>query len=344
MSGATRRIPFNLFGVAFGLAGLAGVWLLMAHEHHAPIAVANVLLGLSAVAWVLVLGAYIRYALADRGALRRDLLDPIGAPFASLILITPLLLGAQGLYPHAATAGRVVVDVFIALLVIFGGWITGQWIYGPLEIDQIHPGYFLPTAAGGFIAGAVAGAVGQQRLGYVVFGFGIISWLFLAAIVLTRLMTRPLPPIPLMPTLAIEVAPAAVASLGWFSLHGERIDIVLELLAGYGLLMVFAQFRLLPAYLRLPFMPGTWAFTFSWAGVATTAIHWLNDLHPTGFRAYEYVLLVAITALVAAIATRTLIALSRRQLLPPNPAPAAPHVEDPQAEALDGRAGAHRLG
>jgi tellurite resistance protein len=146
-----------------------------------------------------------------------------------------------------------------------------------------------------------------------------------------------------MPTLAIEVAPAAVASLGWFALHGEQIDIVLELLGGYGLLMVLAQLRLLPAYLRLPSMPGTWAFTFSWAGVATTAIHWLNDLHPTRYRAYEYVLLVAITALVGAIALRTLIAVGRRQLLPASSSPAVRAVPDPQG-SLVGRAGAHRLG
>jgi tellurite resistance protein len=94
MSSATRRVPFNLFGIAFGLAGLAGVWLLMAHEHHAPIAVANVLLGLSTLAWLIVLAAYVRYGLTDRAAFRRDLLDPVGSPFASLILITPMLLGA----------------------------------------------------------------------------------------------------------------------------------------------------------------------------------------------------------------------------------------------------------
>jgi tellurite resistance protein len=30
--------------------------------------------------------------------------------------------------------------------------------------------------------------------------------------------------------------------------------------------MVLAQARLLPSYARLPFMPSTWAFTFTWAG------------------------------------------------------------------------------
>jgi hypothetical protein len=48
--------------------------------------------------------------------------------------------------------------------------------------------------------------------------------------------------------------------------------------------MVIAQLRLLPTYLRLPFMPSTWAFTFSWAAVAAAAIIWLQSLQPAGYR------------------------------------------------------------
>ena len=330
MSSTARRIPLNLFGIPFGLAGLAGTWLVMAHERRVPIAVANVLLSLSALVWVIVLAAYTRYALTDRGAFKRDLLDPIGSPFASLIVITPMLLGAEGLYPHAATAGRAVVYVFIALTVVLGGWFTGQWIYGPLEVDKIHPGYFLPTVAGGFIASAAAATVGQQRLGFVMFGLGGICWLVLGSIMLARLMLRPLPPTPLLPTIAIEVAPAAVASIAWLALHGDHLDVVTELLGGYSLLMVLAQLRLLPAYLRLPFMPSTWAFTFSFAAVATTGIHWLNDLRPAGCRAFEYALLTLITAFIGGIGMRTLIAVSRRQLLPVSPP--TPATPPPSAE------------
>jgi tellurite resistance protein len=121
--------------------------------------------------------------------------------------------------------------------------------------------------------------------------------------------------------MAILVAPPAVASLAWFAINGPRIDMVAALLAGYGALMVIAQLRLLPAYLRLPFMPSTWAFTFSWGAVAATAISWLQSTQPAGYRAWQYVLIVAITALIGGIAIRTVIAISRRQLLPRPPAP-----------------------
>jgi tellurite resistance protein len=237
-----------------------------------------------------------------------------------------MLLAAEGLYPHAPAAGRVLFDVFLVLTVLLGGWFTGQWIYRPVSLDTFHPGYFLPTVAGGLIASAGAADVGQRRLAEVMLGLGVICWLVLGSIILARLLFRPLPPDPLLPTLAIEVAPAAVASLAYFALDGGRVDTVAAFLGGYGLLMALAQVRLLPAYARLPFMPSTWAFTFSWAAVATTVTYWLNDIRPGGYRVGEYLVLAAVSALIGGIAIRTLLAAGRRQLMP-RPAPARGDTE-----------------
>jgi tellurite resistance protein len=312
------RVPLNFFGMPFGLAGLAVTWLTMAQDGRVPQAVGDILLAAAAAAWLLVLAGYLLYVLSVGSALVRDLLDPVAAPFASLALITPMLLAVDGLYPHAPGVGRVLLDVFLVLTVLLGAWFTGQWIYGPVQLDAFHPGYFLPTVAGGLIASAGAADVGQRRLGEVMLGLGMICWLILGSIMLARLLFRPLPPEPLLPTLAIEIAPAAVASLAYFALDGGRVDAVAAFLGGYGLLMVLAQVRLLPAYARLPFMPSTWAFTFSWAAVATTVTYWLNDIRPGGYRVYEYLVLAAISALIGAITIRTLLAVGRRQLIPMN--------------------------
>jgi tellurite resistance protein len=310
------KIPLNFFGMPFGLAGLGEAWTTSARYHHAPPIVGEIILLLSATVWLVVLGAYLRHLVRDRTVIGKDLLDPIAAPFASLALITPMLLASVGLYPHAETSARVVTDVFLSLTVLLGGWFTGQWIYGPIDLDKFHPGYFLPTVAGGLIASASAAAVGQYRLAEVMFGLGLICWIVLGSIILGRLLFRPMLPPTLLPTLAIEVAPAAVASLAWFEIHGDEIDMVTAALAGYGLLMVIAQLRLLPMYRRLPFMPSTWAFTFSWAAVATTADVWLQSTHPSGYRIEQYLVLAIITVLIAGISARTLRALSLGQLLP----------------------------
>ncbi|BCB81583.1 hypothetical protein Pflav_079930 [Phytohabitans flavus] len=97
--------------------------------------------------------------------------------------------------------------MFLVLTLVFGGWITGQWMYGRIDIDQIHPGYFLPTVAGGLIASAAASAVGQHTLANIMLGLGLICWFLLGSLILNRLFTRPPLPAALVPTLAIEVAP-----------------------------------------------------------------------------------------------------------------------------------------
>ena len=80
--------------------------------------------------------------------------------------------------------------------------------------------------------------------------------------------------------------------------------------------MVAAQLPLLPRYLRLPFSLGTWAFTFSWAAVASTTLFWIAAGRLPGDRAYSYLTLAAISILVSAVAARTILALVRGQLLP----------------------------
>jgi tellurite resistance protein len=332
---AATRVPPNFFGFAFGLAGLSETWAIAAHDGRAPRIVGTVLAAASGVVWLVVIVGYLRYLLVDHAALRHDLLDPIAAPFLSLAVIAPILWAVVGIAPYHLSAAKAIADVFIVLVALLGGWFTGQWICGPLDFDKLHPGYFLPTVAGGLVASDAAALLGQHTLAETMFGLGIVCWLIMGSMILGRLLFRPQLPTPLLPTLTIEVAPAAVASLAWFDAHGDRVDVVAAFLAGYGLLMVVAQLRLLPMYTKLPFMPSTWAFTFSWAAVASASLHWLNDKRPDGYQAEEYVVALAISVLVAAIAARTLLALARRQLLPS--APANPSVVAPQIVAPSSR-------
>jgi tellurite resistance protein len=324
MYSASRSIPLNFFGIPFGLLGLADCWLVAATFHLASVTIGRALVGFAVVIWVVVVLSHLRGMRARRVTLGDELADPIAGPFASLAVLTPMLAAADALYPLSHTAGSVVVDVLIVATVVLAGWFTGQWIYRPLEFTKVHPGYFLPSVAGGFVASASAGLIGQLGLAQMLFGVGLVSWIVLGSIVLGRLVVGPALPVALTPTIAIEVAPAAVATFAAFVIDGHRVDTAVRLLAGYGLLMVIAQVRLLPAYLRLSFMPSFWAFTFSWAAVTFAGLSWLGVTRPTGWRAESYVALALISAFIGAIAARTALALQRGKLLPaPSPSTAS---------------------
>jgi tellurite resistance protein len=321
------RIPPNLFAIPFGLTGLGVVWATMSKYDRAPRLVADVLFAVAALLWLIMLVGYLRYVVAHRDTVRADLTDTVTSPFTSVVVIVPMLLAAQGVFPIAPTTGRVLTNVFLALTVVLGSWLTSQWMYGPLDLDRFHPGYLLPTVAGGMLGSAAASGVGEHQIAIAAFGIGLVCWLSLGSIVVARLMFRPSLPVPLMPTLAIEIAPAATASIAWFALNGDKVDVVAAVIGGYGLFMVLAQARFVPKFAKLPFMPSTWSFTFTWAAAAATVLHWLNDNRPAATGVYEYLMATAITVLIGGIAVRTVIALVRGQLLPKQAPPITPAPE-----------------
>jgi tellurite resistance protein len=289
---------------------------------------ANSLFVVSAVVWLTVLVTFI----ANRGRLLlADAEDPVFAPFVSLAFITPVLLGGA-LTPYWSLGGKVVAFTAIALTVLFGVWLIGTWILTEMTLAQWHPGYFLPTVAGGLVSSAVSADLGAHQLAIALFGFGTISWLVLGSILLVRLFTEPMVPPPLIPTLAIEVAPPIVASNAWFAINGGHIDAVALLLVGYAILMTLLQVRLIALFRSAPFGPGFWAFSFSYAAVFADAIQWLTLEHAHGAKPWTYVLLAVVTTAFAALITRTGKGLAQKTFLPRPPA-AAPSPTKPRRQA-----------
>jgi tellurite resistance protein len=314
-----KRLTPNLFGISFGVAGVAEAWASASALFAAPGAVANTVWILAAAVWTMTVAAYIRYAgILQR--LRADLLDPIFAPFLAVAAIVPMLLGAA-LAAHARTAGVTVFVIALIATIGFGGWLVGQWIVSDLTLLQWHPGYFLPTVAGGYLAATTSAELGYDSLAKLMFGYGTVSWLVLGSILLQRLFTQPRLPIPLLPTMAIEVAPPVVAGAAWFEINGGRIDTVALALAGYALLMALVQLRLIPLYRSVPFGPSWWAFSFSYAAVFVDAIHWLSAEHSEHGRVWAYVLTAIVSAAIFMLAVRTILALKRGTFLPAAPAP-----------------------
>ncbi len=147
-------------------------------------------------------------------------------------------------------------------------------------------------------------------------GYGLLCWLVLGSIILVRLFTQPVLPPPLLPAMAIEVAPPIVAGNAWFAINGGRLDLGAEILAGCGVLMVLVQIGLVGAYRRAPFGPGYWAFAFSYAAAFTYGVHRLAVAHVHGQKALTYLLLGIVTLAMAALAARTAVGLRRGTFLP----------------------------
>jgi tellurite resistance protein len=306
------RVPPNLFAIALGIAGLAQAWHAAVPVLGIPQAVPDALDVLAAALWLVLVGAYLAQG---PWIVLADLRDPVLSPFVPASALTAMILAAA-LAADAFVAGRVLVVVFLAVTIALGGWLTGQWMTGGIEPDSVHPGYFLPTAAGGLIGANAAAQVHLHALAEASFGIGVICWVLLGSTILNRLFTRPALPSALVPTMAIELGIPAVAGLAYFALAGRTVSLVACALGGYAVLMALVQVRLIPVYCRLSFRPGFWSFAFAYAAAAADALVWLAIKKPPAATGYAIVVIALLTAFVSWIAFRTVLLAVRGQLFP----------------------------
>lgn len=311
-----RRLVANLFGIPFGLAGLAQCWTVSAELAHTPSWPGDALWIATGAVWLVTLIAFVTNLSRTR-RWREQLADATFAPFMALPFVVAMLLG-QALAAHARHLGEGIFAAGLAGVLLFGGWLTSRWILTPAPLERWHPGYFLPTVAGGLLGAGGCAALGSAGPARLMFGYGAVCWLLLGSILLLRLFTVPPLPMALLPTMAIELAPPVVAGNAWFAVNGGRADALALALAGYAVLMALVQVGLAPAYVRVRFSTGTWAFAFSYAAGITVAIRWLSVEHVPDQRGLTYLLLAPITVGIAALASRTAVALARGTLLPLN--------------------------
>jgi tellurite resistance protein len=307
------RVPPNLFGIALGLSGLAALWAFAATSFGGPAAIGDALGVLAAFVWVCLMVAYLRQGPRQ---ILADAQDATVGPFLAAPVMSAYVLAAGVLQPHAPGAARAIVIVFLVIGLLVSGLLTGQWLTGGLDEATFGPAFFLPGIGIGFVGADAAATVGLHSVAELFFGLGIASWVLISSVALNRMFFRPRLAPGLFPTMAIEMAPAAVAGNAYFLIHSGAPDLLLYGLAGYGALMTVAQIRLLPLYRKLSYSPGFWSFTFPPANMALFGLRWLVVKHPAGATSYAWITIAAVTGLVGAIAARTILAAARRQLLP----------------------------
>ena len=312
---ATRqRITPNLFAISFGFAGLAQAWTGASRVAAAPVAVADGLWLVTGAVWLATLALYVR-SLAAGGRWRIELSDHVFGPFVSVPAIVGMLL-AGGLDPHAHPAALALYLVCLVAALALAGHLLAVWALDDAPSTHRHPGYYLPSVGAPFVAATEAVAFGPVALARLLFGIGALSWVLIGGILLHHLVGQERLPKPLLPTMAILVAPPVVAGNAWFAINGDRADSLALGLAGYAILMVTTQFGLIPAYRTAPFGPGWWSFSFPYAATVGNAITWLAIERVDEQQLWTYALLTVITTFIGYLAARTVIALATHSFLP----------------------------
>lgn len=306
----------TLFAVPLGIAGLGGVWVEAESVAGAPGWAGDVTYAVAAAAWLVLTLAYLAHGLRHPGALAADLSDPVTAPLTAYPPVVGLLMVPHlGLYSHTAAAWA--CGVFAGVLVLLVAAMLANLLRSRVPLAAVHPGYFLPYAAGASITGIAFAGIGARTAAMTAVGAGLFFWAVFTALFFARLTTQEALPPAATPLLSVLLASPATAGIAWFGAHDNRMDPVSDALTGVIVVLVLAQLLLLPDYRRVGFSLGFWAFAFPVASTTNFAMRWLTAHRIADLETWAWLLTSLATASIAALIARSLLLLLARSRTAP---------------------------
>jgi tellurite resistance protein len=301
MKSALARIPLNTFAIPLGLTGLAEIWSDAGTALAFPVALTEAFWIIATGAWLWMITAHIVRGARSDASFASQLKHPAQGPVAAIMPIVGMLIGIN-LHAFWAVAGTILIIVSMVAATLFAGWILAFWLRGNMALESVHGAYFLPSVAASFVAGGAASVIGAQVLAAAAFAVGAFFWIVMFVLIAARLAFRTQLPTPLTPTMAILMAPPAVAGLAWFAYDDGKLDLVEQGLLGIAVLFILMQLQFIRRYVRLTFSLGFWSFAFPSAFMGAFMIVWLSKAPFIGWQITAWVILASVTLLIAAIA------------------------------------------
>lgn len=275
IAGIAARTPAAYFGMVLGLAGLGNAWRAAEQTWHIGFGMSEYILALAAAVWAILIVLFVVKAMLVADKLAAEVNHPVQCCFIGLIGVATMLI-AGAVEPYSYMVGAVLFGLGFAFTAIFAVWRTGGLWHGERDPATTTAVLYLPTVAGSFVTATIASSLGYQDWGQLAFGAGIFSWLAIESVLLHRLLTGPMTPPALRPTLGVQLAPAPVGAVAYISVSGGAPDIFVHALIGYGILQLVVLLRLAPWLREAGAVMGFWAFSFGATSIATAPVELLG--------------------------------------------------------------------
>lgn len=310
-----KHFPISFFAMVMGLAGLSIAWEKAQGLFGVELVFAPLLVGLTALAFV-VLGAIYGIKLVNhRGAVIAELRHPIKLNFfptlsISLLLLSIAFLPLSSVVSHPLWLAGALLHLGLTLYVI------NVWIHHEhFEVHHMNPAWFIP-AVGNVLVPIAGIQFGYVEISWFFFSVGILFWLVLFTIIFYRVLFHHPLPGKLMPTLFILIAPPAVGFIAYVKLAGG--------LDGFGRFLYFSGLFLtlllavqIRRFWRLDFSLSWWAYSFPLAAITIASMLMFEITGNGAFQWIAAVLLLVVTLVVGLLLVLTGRAMRRREICAP---------------------------
>jgi tellurite resistance protein len=242
------------------------------------------------------------YFLKGMRGVTADFTNPMTMGFCGALPVGMSLV-AGGLGPYLPAFSQDLWWLAFALLSAFQVWALVRLLSGGLSVAEINPGWLI-ILVGGIVLPGPGLSLGLAEASRFSFGVSATVAPILMALLFYRAIAGPPLPEALRPTWFILLVPPSLIYANGLALFPEAI--LLENLFYFALALAAALLVVSRGFLRWPFGPAWWAFTFPLDALAYAAARYAQD-HPAPlWRGVCAATLLLATAAVLTVLLRTL--------------------------------------
>ena len=309
------HFPIVFFATVMGLSGLA---LAVTRAEHAlgrsPVA-GTIVATLALLVFVVIAATYVLKVLRHPAMVVAEWRHPVRMAFFPAAAISLILLGTA-LQPALPALAQPLWAAGAALQLIGSLSVVSVWIgHRAFETPQLTPAWFIP-AVGNVLVPIAGVGYGAIEVSWFFLSVGLVFWLILLTLVFNRLIFHPPMPDRLLPTLAILVAPPAVAFLSWTRLGGG-LDPFGRILYDAAVLFALVVLTQAGRLRQIGFAMSWWAYSFPLAAL-TVATFVYGELSGSAAHVGAGFGLAALTTtVIGALAIRTVVGMMRDEICRP---------------------------
>jgi len=268
-----------MYGAVMGLAGLGLTARAAATVFpgflRAPAYFTEPWVALGALFLAALLPLYLLKLFKFPAAVKEDFTNPATLGFCGALPVGMALV-AGGIAPYSPFIGNLLWWAGCALLLAFQVWALIRWLSGGIELAKLNAGWLI-ILVGGIVVPGPGIALGHIEASRFFFGVSATIAPLLTALLLYRAMIAPPLPEALRPSWFILLVPPSLIYANGVALFA--LDF-LEILYFSGVVLALALLVYARDFLRWPFAPSWWAFTFPLDALAYAAARYAQS-HPS---------------------------------------------------------------
>jgi tellurite resistance protein len=267
------------FGAVMGLAGLGlsarAAATVFPGFVRAPAYFTEIWVAFGLVALLILLPSYLLKLIRYPQAVKEDFTNPSLLGLCGTLPVGMTLV-AGGIAPYSAFIGNLLWWTACALMLAFQIWALVRWLSGGIELAKLNAGWLI-ILVGGIVVPGPGIPLGHIEVSRFFFGVSATIAPLLTALLLYRAMAAAPLPEALRPSWFILLVPPSLIYANGMALFSLEF---LEILYFSGLVLALALLVYARDFLRWPFAPSWWAFTFPLDALAYAAARYAQG-HPS---------------------------------------------------------------